>query len=253
MDTPTYIDRAVTFRGPVAFAKGAQVDLGAFASATAGSGFDLGDATSAMTIYSDDGGAALTGDRRGIRSRLLITANHTGALTLSSVRGHVKLAGGVDYDGDYLAGVDGYLEIASTSDFGLNSADHAACAIRARVEAKGNVSIETAGSFLAGVYAELNTGAGITITQTGELAAFVAITTDQKADAWGSVIYVDGADNVFKFASGTAYEDGVKVVDGEAGDAGVEGLVGYDALMRCYIGATAYYIPMFDAGSVTNE
>ena len=70
---------------------------------------------------------------------------------------------------------------------------------------------------------------------------------------WGFAIAIDGADNVFRFNTGTAYEDGVKVVDGEAGDAGVSAKVGYDALARCYIGSTAYYIALFDAGSVTGE
>jgi len=238
--------------GSALFAKGEAVDMGVYIGEhgnTAGDGVSLGGVTAANRFHSDDGGAALTGNRRGVLSRLLITAEHTGAATLTSLTGQTKLYNGVDFDADYCFGLWGYLELDGACDFALNAANHAAGAIRARVEIGGNVNIETADTFLCGVYAELNTTGAYTVTQTGELAAFVAIATDQKNDNWGSVLYIDGADHFAKFKSGTAYEDGIKIaaITHTAGNGNADGVIKIDCA------GTTYYVPVYAAGSIGGE
>lgn len=230
--------------GSVLFAKGEAADMGVYIgehSNSAGDGISLNGVTAGNRFHTDDGGAVLTGNRRGVLSRLLITANHTGALSLAALTGQTKLYGNVDFDADYCAGLYGYLEIAGTSNFGLNSARHAGCAVRARVEVAGSLEVETAGSYLAGVFAELNTTGAYTVTQTGVLAAFVAAATDQRNDLWGSALYVDGADNALGFAAADAsYTNGIKAVTATpAGDTSHS--------IRVDIGGTPGYIPVYAA------
>lgn len=90
-------------------------------------------------------------------------------------------------------------------------------------------------------------------TNNGKLAAFVAhVNASHPTRAnWPLAMYIDGADSVFGFGSGTAYEDGVKVTSSVFGDSTHD--LNADAILRCYIGATAYYIPMCAAAKVTNE
>jgi len=104
----------------------------------------------------------------------------------------------------------------------------------------------TATKQLAGVVSLWN-GAALA---SGASSAFASDCFTTNWTYWGAI---NNASNAFYIPAASAYEHGVKIVDGLAGDAGSEGTVGYDALMRCVIGATAYYIPMFDAASVTNE
>jgi hypothetical protein len=226
--------------GKILFCMGEAADIGVMMgehhSTAAGDGLDLSAVTATNRFHSDDGGNVITGsNRRGVLSRLLITAVHTGG-SLAAACFQTKLAGNVDFDGDYICGSYNYLEIAGTSNFGLNSAGHAACAVRARVEVAGSLSIETTGSFLCGVFAELNTTGAYTVTQTGILAAFVAITTDQRNDDWGTALYVDGADYFVKFAAspGTC-----AVADtGATGDNATHKL-------KCALGGTDFYIAGF--------
>ena len=90
-------------------------------------------------------------------------------------------------------------------------------------------------------------------TNNGKIAAFVAhVNASHSTRAnWPLAIYVDGADSVLGFGSGTAYEDGVKITSTVFGEASHD--LNADAILRCYIGSTAYYIPMVAAGKVTNE
>ena len=90
-------------------------------------------------------------------------------------------------------------------------------------------------------------------TNDGKIAAFVAhVNASHPTRAnWPLAIYVDGADSVFGFGSGTAYEDGVKITSTVFGNTDHD--LNADAILRCYIGSTAYYIPMVAAGKVTNE
>jgi len=214
---------------------------------TAGSGISLGGATAANRFHSDDGGSALTGNRRGLLSRLAVIAEHTGALSLASICGQTKLVGDVDFDGDYLCGVYGYLEMGGANDLTLNSSQHAACAIRARTEVGGNLTVATASTYLAGVFSELNTTGAYTVTQSsGVLAAFVAAATDQRNDLWGSALYIDGADNAIGFAAAdSGYTNGIKAV--------TQTPTGNTShVIRVDIGGTAGYIPVYAAEALGN-
>ena len=103
-------------------------------------------------------------------------------------------------------------------------------------------------------------GGGGAITATTPISGFAAIfngaalasgssvayaVTNTAAGEWDYVIGVTHA--------GSGVDNGVEIVDGEAGDTGASGKVGYDALMKVDIGGTTYYIALFDAGSVTGE
>lgn len=107
------------------------------------------------------------------------------------------------------------------------------------------------GGILAGCHVDSNVATS-GFSNSGIFAAFSANTGSGKQN-WEHALYINGADSVLAFASGSAYEDGVKITDGDAGDTGSAGKVGFDALMKCYIGATIYYIAMYDADSVTGE
>jgi len=104
-------------------------------------------------------------------------------------------------------------------------------------------------------------GGGAAITATTPICGFSAIFNSADALAAGSSVayavtntttgewdYVIGVTH-----AGSGVHNGVEIVDGLAGDTGDEGKVGYDALMKVDIGGTAYYIALFDAGSVTGE
>jgi len=146
--------------------------------------------TRPVSFLADDAGAVMTGNIRGVLSRVLLTALHTGSLTVDAIRGQIKFPAGVDFDADYASGVQGYIEISGSTDFNLNSDDHAVCGIRSRVEVGANLAIQQ--GYLAGVYVELNTTGAYSVTQDadGILAGMVITYTDQKNDAWGYGIYM---------------------------------------------------------------
>ena len=104
---------------------------------------------------------------------------------------------------------------------------------------------------IAGCYVDSKITTGLTNNGTTAHFAGVAIPGEGINPEFG--IYFNGCDAVIGVASGTAYEDGVKVADGEAGDEGVSGKVGFDALAKFYVGDVVYYIALFDADSVTGE
>jgi len=90
-------------------------------------------------------------------------------------------------------------------------------------------------------------------TNNGKIAAFVAhVNASHPTRAnWPFAMYIDGCDSVLGFGSGTGYEDGVKITSSVFGDSSHD--LNADAILRCYIGGTAYYIPMCAANKVTNE
>jgi len=101
---------------------------------------------------------------------------------------------------------------------------------------------------VAGCYVTSDMATGL--TNNGTLAAYACF-TDSGKEPWDAALLIDGADSVIKFASGTAYEDGVKITSSVFGESSHD--LNCDAILRCYIGATAYYIPMCAAAKVTNE
>lgn len=100
--------------------------VGAFSSATAGSGVALSSSvTGAAKVYADDAGTAMTGEVRGILGRVLLTVDHSGDLSVKGVKGQIKFKDLVDLTNGVCGGVEGYLEMAGTNNVGATS--HVAC------------------------------------------------------------------------------------------------------------------------------
>lgn len=138
------------------------INVGAFSSATSGSGIVLSSAiTAANRFYADDGGVALSGtDLRNVIVRTLITAAIVDTdLTVSSLVGQIK-HGAVDSKANtsYMAGVRGYFEIAAGGTI------YNATAVRACVELPATAVIAS-GGILSGVLIDAVTLAG---THTGK-------------------------------------------------------------------------------------
>lgn len=165
-----------------------------------------------VSFLADDGGVAMTGDVRGVLSRIAVIAEHTGSLTLDAVRGQLKFISGIDYDADYASGVRGYIELEGATDFDLNNADHAVSGLHSRIELNGNVNLQA--GYLAGLFVELNTAGAYTVTQTGILAGIVIEYTDQKNDAWGHGLYIADSAADTGITIGTAATNGINFPTG---------------------------------------
>jgi len=140
--------------------------VGAFSSATAGSGLALSSTvTGAMKVYSDDAGVAMTGSVRGFLSRVLLTVDHAGDMSVRGAMGQIKFKDGVDLTNGVSSGVEGYLEIAGTSNF---AATAFVAGVTGVVELT-TASTITAGGYLAGIASIYKS----TATPTGDCAAFI--------------------------------------------------------------------------------
>jgi hypothetical protein len=235
------------------YAAADSVDVGVYVGKhgnSGGEGLALGTITTANRFHADDAGAAVAaGNLKNVLARTNLTTDSANAASVRSLYGQVKLQAGVDLTSanSVVAPVFGYLEIAGDSTLAGQVA-----AVEATIESAGDVTV-SAGGEMYGVASRINFASGKSITSTGWSAAYFAGTTGGAADLWDSALHLDGVDNLFSCESSTAYEDSVKVADGVAGDTGSEGKVGFDALARVDVAGTAYYIALFDAGSVTSE
>lgn len=81
---------------------------------------------------------------------------------------------------------------------------------------------------------------------TGSAYAYGATSTT--TTTWGSLLAADKCDNLLYTATGTAYESGVKIASITIDDA--DGAAG---VIRCNIGGTAYYIPLYVAADLDGE
>ena len=227
---------------------------------TAGSGMKLTSSyTSAVQIVADDGGAVLGESAvRAIRGRSLLTVSQTNELSFFGVQGQLKIQATADVTltTGNRGGSWNYVEaaVSTSKTLTLSGAYKFTCASFNMVEVSGaGTCVIDTNHVLCAVAALSNTSVS-TLTQTGKYAAFASVN-----NATGSytnftyMLYCGNCDNLLYFPAASAYEHGAKIADGVAGDTGSEGTVGFDALIRCYIGNVAYYIPMFDAGSVTGE
>ncbi len=93
-------------------------------SSSAAAGIGLTSANpQAVAAYSDDAGAILTADVDGIRSRLLIFTDQTGAYAAQAIKGHLRVAAAdLDPSGSKAwNGVAGYVEFSGTHTIGANA------------------------------------------------------------------------------------------------------------------------------------
>jgi hypothetical protein len=115
---------------------------------------------------------------------------------------------------------------------------YSCAAVMARVGGGGSI---TATKPVSGFSSVLN-GA---VMASGSCAAFAACATS--TGNWTYLLAADHCDNLFYAATGTNYENGVKVT----------AISGIDdassAVARVYIGGTAYYIPLYAAAEVDGE
>jgi hypothetical protein len=170
---------------------------------TAGSGVSMGDTTAAVRVHVDDGGAAITGDRRALLARYLLTVEQTGAHTASAIRGQLKLASGVDFSSAdaVVSPIGGLLEQAGNSSFTGRGG-----VLRANWDAgSGNITV-AASSLYAGFLAELRcTG---TVTATGNMAAFATYATSNEASykkwPWGMFMNADSVSAILNAGSSSS-------------------------------------------------
>jgi len=207
------------------------------------SGFTLGAATSLNGFYADDGGADQTASTvwRNVTARTYYSVDQTlAAADAHVIRGHLKAASGVDFGGDtsVKTAIHGYGEFAGATTIGAGSFY---ASVLGEVWTDGNF-VGTGKA--AGVMSRFYSSAG---TVSGKVGAFMATKQWSSTQAWPAALYVDAADYVLEFPTGTDYECGVKVT-------AITGIdTGSSAVMRVKIGATAYYVPLFAAAELDGE
>lgn len=201
-------------------------------SNTAGSGLDMSEVATTNMFYADDGGdGSITGDRRNVLARTLLSIDNSGTASFRSVVGQMKIGTGVDHSGaGVIAGVMGYLEFAGISTMGGQVA-----AGEFTIEGADNI---TNNGEMYGVASRLLMAGGKAIS--GRNAAYFAGTTGAAGDTWNAAVHIDGADNVFSFESATAYEDGIKTSANTPGGNTTHAI-------RVDIGGTPGYIPVYAA------
>jgi hypothetical protein len=179
--------------------------IGDFVSAAATGGLTLSSSNTAIgKMYADDGGVAMTGSLRGFLSRVLLTVDHPGDMSVRGVMGQMKLKDLVDLTNGFVSGVEGYLEMAGTNNIGATS--HTA-AVSAVVELT-TASTITSGGRLAGVLSTWKSDA----TATGMSAAFLAQVHPNNTGKWGYGLYM--APNSANYAMYIGEWDGSVVANG---------------------------------------
>jgi len=157
-------------------------NVGAFSSATAGSGVALSNTvTAAVRFYADDGSAKLAaGEKRTSISRFLYATEDTDGTdqTMSAHVGQVKIANNLTIGGN-LAGLCGYLEVAAAKTLigGRRAQMSVASALWARVDLPATAVVGTAG-IVSGLAISANLGG----THTGA-CSMINITTPS-AGTW---------------------------------------------------------------------
>lgn len=202
----------------ITFTKG-NLAVGAFASASAGSGVTLSSAnTAAVRFYADDGGVALSGDDlRNVVARTLITKAIVDTdLTVSGLVGQIKHAA-VDSKANtsYMAGVRGYFEIVAGGTI------YNAAGVRAGVELPATAVIAS-GGVLSGLLIDAVSLGG---THTGKAGAIHVVTPG--AGTWDSLLIIGASTGCT--TAGTSKST--------LGTVGV--------WLNVSVGGTAYFVPCY--------
>jgi hypothetical protein len=224
---------------------GATLNVGTFASAAVGGTVLSASRTKAVSFYADDGNAAIvTGNNvRTTVNRFLLLHAAGADVTISGCQNQLKIATTAPTTTSPMSGAYDYLEIAAAATIG------SAQATRSCVDAGSNaITVSTA---LAAVRAECVFNAAI--TETGSISGvYIGKAAQGSTYQWPQALYIGAADKFVKFATGTAYECGVKIGSMTAiGTSGVAGTA--DGLIKIDVAGTAYYIPIVAAASVTGE
>lgn len=208
-------------------------NVGAFSSATAGSGVTLSASnTAALRLYADDGGEKLAaGEKRAGIARFLYATSDTDATdqTMSAFVGQVKIANDLTIGGN-LAGLCGYLEVAAAKTLigGTLAADSVATAVWGRVDLPSTAVAGTA-AYLSAFAASANLGG----THTGKVSVLhVATPSAGTFDALLSI----GASTGCTVANA--------LVPAVAPDSGT---MGADIAFIVDVEGTLYYIPGYNS------
>jgi hypothetical protein len=211
---------------------GSTTAVGAFSSATAGSGIALSAATTAATrVYADDGGAKLAaGEKRVTITRFLYATEDTDGTdqTMSANVGQIKVANNLTIGGN-LAGVCGYLEVAAAKTLigGTFATGAVATAVWGRVDLPSTAVAGTA-AYISAFAASANLGG----THTGK--ASVLHIPNPAAGVWDALI---------SLGSTTGCTVANALVPAAAPDVGT---MGADLALIIDVNGTPYYIPMYD-------
>jgi hypothetical protein len=184
---------------------------------------------------------------QAILGRCLVAGAQIHGNSFSGVKGQLKFAGtsilqtgqgGSGYATSRFSGMWGYLENSGTVTIGHTSTANYV--------------------YACGVRATLDGGTTLTIQASGRVAALLLdmITTPTNTAGLLSCIYVKAPDDggsfesFVNFATGTAYECGVKI-----GSMSALGGVTHAAsgLVKVKVAGTAYFIPLYAAGDLTGE
>jgi len=171
---------------------GRAFQVGALSSAAqTGMTFVASTGIEAVSIYTDDGNAALTGGDPfvGIHSRSMFFVDQAGSTTALGVFGQQKYASGVDIGPARTAAVEAYNEFMTTNivkDGGMVAGLSSQTEITA-----GNLTVND-GGVLAGVHARL-TGAGTAVIVSGGILAGLYIDETVTSGTWGYGVYISGA------------------------------------------------------------
>ena len=159
----------------------------------------------------DDAGAAMTGNIRGVLSRIYLSVDQNSGVSINAVRGQIKVADDKDLNSanNVIGPVQGYFELAGTANRTITG--HAA-GVRAALEegASGTTTI-SASSYYAGFEATLNSTR--TYTVTGEMAAFMCNVSGGTSE-WPIGLYVESALTGIELAAGTT---GINISGAQAG------------------------------------
>ncbi len=138
------------------------------------------------------------------------------------------------------AGLMGTLEANTTAVTANGAYAYSVAAVIARI---GGTNLITATKPVAG-FSAIHNGAALA---SGSSIAFAACAVS--TGNWTYLLGADNCDNLLYVATGTTYECGVKIATQLTGNAYPK----MDGVIRMYVGATAYYIPVYAAGNIDNE
>jgi len=145
----------------------------------------------AVSVYTDDGNAALTGGDPfvGIHSRSMFFKDQAGSTTALGIFGQQKYASGVDIGPARTAAVEGYNEFMTTNQI---KDDGLVGTLSSQTEISAGVLTIASGGILAGVHVRL-TGAGQATQSSGGILAGVLVDETVTTGTWGYGIYMPGS------------------------------------------------------------
>lgn len=200
------------------------LQIGLFASTTAGKGFPLTSSkTFANRVCADDGGKVLgAAAYRAMESRLLLTKAHTGAVSAFGAEGHAKIIGDVSGANGPIAGQWGYAEHGAASKTAL-----IATGVRGTADLPTGAVIPSTGVLSAFLADSIDLGG----THTGK--ATVLHIPNPGAGTWDYLAILGTATgcNVTSFSGNSAFVPNNKGTFTQVGQLTIK------------IGATDYYIP----------